>query len=207
MGTRRMKLCTPGGTALSPWGATSQEPFAKLVWHPGPALEQAQNREGCWGYQKVANLEAALGISNIFCFSLSFLQQHPQDTVPAPLSPAKALPVTPISGSLQLFFCFKNMVYHGQVNQRNFQLFICCWNRGNVVTCTWGQVCNSLSDQAKTDLKMHLFAALSPCSVQSSGLLQHPFCRIRGLSCGVAHYQLPAGERRITEPCRFCICS
>lgn len=47
MGTRRMKLCTPGGTALSPWGATSQEPFAKLVWHPGPALEQAQNREGC----------------------------------------------------------------------------------------------------------------------------------------------------------------
>lgn len=35
MGTRRKRFCTPGGTAPSP--------FAELVWHPGPALEWAQN--------------------------------------------------------------------------------------------------------------------------------------------------------------------
>lgn len=85
-------------------------------------------------------------------------QLHFQHTVTAPLGPAEALPVTLLSGYLlfqsgflfQSFCCFKDCVLciMDKYNQRNFQLFICCWNR----VPTMRMVCNSLRDRAKTDL-------------------------------------------------------
>lgn len=86
----------------------------------------------------MANLKAALGMYIVFCFNLSFLQQHPQHTVTAPLGPAKALPVTLLAGYLQLFFCFKDcaLCIMDKYNQRNFQLFLFYWNRGGVGACT-----------------------------------------------------------------------
>lgn len=149
MGTRRKRFCTPGGTAPSP--------FAELVWHPGPALEWAQNWEWCWGYQKVPNPKAALGAFNIFCFK-------PLLPPAAPPAPCSSTP-GPYQGSTSdipvwippaVFWpqalC---IVYHRQVQPKKLPALHCCWNRGAVVTNTWEQ-CAALWE-TKLKLTWHLW--------------------------------------------------
>lgn len=65
------------GSVPSPWRmldtkAWSQGPFAEVVWHPWPALEWLQNRgKDIEGYQKAANLKAAVWTQSVSSASIS----------------------------------------------------------------------------------------------------------------------------------------
>lgn len=149
------------------------------------------------------NLKAALGTYIIFCFNLSFLQQHSQHTVTAPLGPAEAPPVTLLSGYLQLFCCFKDCVLciMDKYNQWNFHLFICCWNR----VPTMRMVCNSLRDQAKTDLASLCRPQPLQCPKQwpfAASPLQNERAELWCCS-----YPAPYWRRESHRVNRLCICS
>lgn len=150
MGTRRMRFCTSGGTAPSPWGASSQELFAELAWHPGPALEWAQPEKGIEVTRKCQILKLHLE------HSLSSASTSPSSSsTPAHCSstsgPCQAPPVTLLRYTSSCFLlqglC---IVCHTQVQPRKLPALHLLLEQRRFGDMR--MVCNSLRDQAKAAL-------------------------------------------------------
>lgn len=139
MGMRRMRFCTSEGTAPSPWRmldakAWSQGPFAEVVWHPWPALEWLQNRgKDIEGYQKAANLKAAVWTYSVSSASISSASSSiPNSPLQMSLCPtilcALLYTLCPIcqdaSGCIYCISCTSRA-------KETYSCFVWCWKEGS----------------------------------------------------------------------------
>lgn len=113
MGTRRMRSCTPRDTAPSPWGASSQEPFAELVW-AGPLWNGHRTEKGIEVTKKWQILK--LHVEHILS---SALNSHSSSSTPAH-APAPLGSVSDPYLDASSWFLLQGlcMVYHAQVEPK-----------------------------------------------------------------------------------------